>query len=499
MDHAAPLHDTHPPEAHAPGFRARRGLNWGSIGLLYASYYLCRYNFPIANTRIGAEFDLTKAQMGMVISAMFIAYAVGQMVNGFFTDRIGGRKAMLIGAVGTVILNILFGMASMWGGEGVGKGFMLASFMTIWGLNGYLQSFGAPGMIKINTAWFHKRERGRFAGIFGFMINLGRFSIGILAPAILGGFALFWFIRIEPQHWRWTFFVPAAITALITLNFYIFVKNTPEETGYASPAKEASDNSPDPTIGELFWTVFSNPVVWITAGAYACTGVVRQGIDQWFPAYVEEAHGINLKGPQFAMLVFGIPLVATLGSLASGYVSDIFFNGKRAPVAAALYLMETVVIVLAAFLVIGPKSAIFFLIAIAFTANATHSILGTAAAMDIGGKKMAGFASGVIDSFQYYGGFLAGALLGLTIDKFGWGSYFLFLAPAGAVGAMLMFFARNKMDPKPVVAPPRAFDIVSIPPSTAAECTQCKTLIPMDRLVSGRYCPKCGQPLVNSA
>jgi len=447
---------------HPPGFRNRRGLNWGSIGLLYASYYFCRYNFPIANTRIGAEFGLDKTQMGWIISTAFIAYAVGQMVNGFFTDRIGGRKAMLTGAIGTILLNVLFGMASLWGGPGVSKNMMMFSFASIWGLNGYLQSFGAPGMIKINTAWFHRRERGRFAGIFGFMINIGRLGIGLLAPAILGGFTLFWLIHIPPQHWRWTFFIPAAITSLVTLNYFIWVKNTPEEAGFPSPAAEAADNTPDPTIGELFWTVFSNPVIWITAGAYACTGVVRQGIDQWFPAFAEQAYKIDLKGPQFALLVFGIPIVATLGSLVSGYVSDIFFKGKRAPVAAALYLMETVVILCAAYFVVGPKTVVFFLILIAFTANATHSILGTAAAMDIGGKKMAGFASGVIDSFQYYGGFLAGAPLGWVIQHYGWTAYFYFLAPAGIIGASLMFFARNKMNPKPIVHPPSAFEVIPL-------------------------------------
>jgi OPA family glycerol-3-phosphate transporter-like MFS transporter len=453
MAHHHSLGDTHPPEAHAPGFRARRGLNWGSIGLMYASYYLCRYNFPLANESIAKEYAFSNTQMGWIISASLIAYAVGQMVNGFFTDRIGGRKAMITGGIGTVLVNVLFGFASLWLSRGVSQGLMLASFMTIWGLNGYLQSFGAPGMIKINASWFHKTERGRFAGIFGFMINLGRFTANWLVPLILYGGMLFWAIRIEPHHWRYTFFVPAIITALITLNFYIWVKNTPEEAGYASPAKEITDNEPDPTLGELFWTIFSNPIVWITALAYACTGVVRQGVDQWFPRYVKAEFGIEMKSAYFIIMAYGIPLVATLGSLVSGYVSDIFFKGKRAPVAAALYLMETVVILLAAIFV-SKGSVVFFLILISFTANATHSILGTAAAMDIGGKKMAGFASGVIDSFQYYGGFLSGALLGYTVDKFGWGSYFYFMAPAGLIGAALMFFARGKMNPKPITPPP---------------------------------------------
>src|SRR5215213_8093519 len=99
MSHAEPLSPSSPSVRveHPPGFRARRGLNWGSIGLMYASYYLCRYNFPIANKSIAGEFGLSLTQMGVIISSNQIAYAVGQMVNGFFTDRIGGRKAMMTG------------------------------------------------------------------------------------------------------------------------------------------------------------------------------------------------------------------------------------------------------------------------------------------------------------------------------------------------------------------------------------------------------------------
>ena len=79
----------------------------------------------------------------------------------------------------------------------------------------------------------------------------------------------------------------------------------------------------------------------------------------------------------------------------------------------------------------------FFLVLISFTANSTHSILGTAAAMDIGGPKMAGFASGVIDSFQYFGGSLAGYFLGMLLDQ-SWDYYFYFMAPFGVIGGLLM-------------------------------------------------------------
>ena len=47
MSHTPAILFKHP--GYPPGFRARRGLNWGMIGLLYTSFYMCRYNFSIAN------------------------------------------------------------------------------------------------------------------------------------------------------------------------------------------------------------------------------------------------------------------------------------------------------------------------------------------------------------------------------------------------------------------------------------------------------------------
>ena len=436
----------HSEEVYPPGFRARRGLNWGMIGLLYASFYLCRYNFPIANEAISKEFGFNKVQMGWIITTVSLAYAVGQITNGLLTDKVGGKRAMLIGAFGTVVFNILFGVASFWG--------FFWLFLTIRGIDGYLQSFGAPGMIKMNTAWFHRKERGRFAGIFGFMINLGRFAANSLIPAILAGMVLFGVFSIPPQHWRWAFIVPAFIAAGVAILMAVVVKETPEAAGYhrTDPDEHYDASEPDPPLSRVIRVIASNPAVWICALAYACTGAVRQGIDQWFPRYLSEVYHVDFKSSQFKTIAFLLPLVATLGSLMSGYVSDLFFAGRRAPVAAALYAIETVII-LAAAQVTGVNAAITFLVLIAFTANSTHSILGTAAAMDIGGRKMAGFASGCIDSFQYFGGALAGWLLGSIVER-NWDHYFYFMAPFGVLGALLMICLRFVPAPKPQRATP---------------------------------------------
>lgn len=441
--------------SYPPGFRARRGLNWGFLGLLYTSFYLCRYNLSIANKAISEAYGFSRADMGLIITTALLTYAFGQILNGLLTDKLGGKRAMFIGATGTVIMNLLFGAISLlptqlnetagspgqrvsvhlnlFHGEVVFS--LISLFVVVRGMDGYFQAFGAPGMIKVNTAWFAHRERGRFAGIFGFMINLGRFGIFKLGPALLAGFAFLGLWQIPPLHWRWLFWVPAFVCGVVALGMMLVVKQTPEEIGF--PVVGEPDNK-DETVSlcKVLIAIISNPVVWITALAYSCTGAVRQSVDQWFPRYMQEVHHLNLDSGQFQFLGFMIPFVASAGSLISGYLSDTVFKGRRAPVAAGIYFLETTIILLAAQFH-SPNTAIFFFILISFTANSTHSLLGTASAMDIGGRKMVGFASGIIDSFQYFGGSLAGYFLGRLLDR-SWDYYFYFMAPFGFIGGLLM-------------------------------------------------------------
>jgi sugar phosphate permease len=463
-------------------------------------------------------------------------------------------------------MNILFGAASVWG--------LLGVFIAIRGIDGYFQSFGAPGMTKIKTAWFAKTERGGFAGIFGFMINLGRLGIFNFGPALLSGFVLFGMFQIAPLHWKWLFWGPSIVCALVAVAMFFGVKETPEESGFY-PVEEYHVSKPPPgankklfavgigatvviglgiflftegfiatqTLGfvllvsllamfgtidflaprlnlnrkglrlvEAFiiafgfvgWSYFCgwiglmdmgllvvglivlaflvlhflakafipnpadvhaamqnaaqttradiqtalrqivvNPAVWVVAAAYACTGAVRNPIDSWFARYMQEAHNTDLKSTLFQLLAFLIPATASAGSLLSGYVSDKLFNGARAPVAAFLYLVEIAIVILASFFARTPEWAAFFFVALSFTCNSTHSILGTAAAMDIGGRKMTGFASGVIDSFQYFGATLGLWALGHLLDRYGWKAYFPYMVPFGIVGFCLMVFGRN--------------------------------------------------------
>ena len=431
------------------GFRARRGLNWVSLGLMYASYYVCRYNFRFATPGLVAEFGFNKFQITGILSAWSIAYGMGQLVNGLITDRIGGKKAMLIGATSTIIINLIFGFASFAG--------TFSTFGLIWLMNGYFQSYGAPGMIKINAAWFNRNERGTFAGIFGFMIQLGQVSIGALAPIILAGFTIgTW--TIAKGDWRWMFRIPPLITALCAVIMAVFAKETPEEAGWPGLIHDEVDPSGGVRIGiaECFKRVFTHPLVWFYAVAYGCTGAVRSSSDQLAVLYFHDVLKLDMENQPRAeiwTLGFAVPMVAVIGSLVSGIISDKFFKGHRSPVAMGLYFLQAIIIGLAALVihsgVVGPTPfGIFlgclFLILISLMVNSTHSLVGAAAPMDIGGRKMAGFASGVIDSFQYFGMTVFLPVTGWLIDRLGWGVWYPTMAGFGIIGGIAMWLVMRK-------------------------------------------------------
>lgn len=480
-------------------FRIRRTRNWFMLGAVYACYYLCRHNLGVANKGICDEFGFTRQQFGWIITAAFWAYAVGQCVNGFFADRIGGKRSMLIGAAGTVVLNLMFGAASFWG--------MLGAFIAIRLLDGYMQSMGAPGMVKLNAAWFSRPERGGFAGIFGFMIQMGQVGIQrFIGPLILTGvltLGTLQFTWMEPQHWRWLFWVPSSITAVVAVFMAVVVKSTPEAAGFREVRRDESGKSfyehvdegavaMDPTTADEhepapppMWvalkTILSHRGVWFCAVAYFCTGFVRYGVLNWYLRFLED-YGIGPETTLYKGATIAVAMVAVLGSLGAGYLSDLVFKGRRAPVAAGLYLVETIIILASAVFIHdmtdrekqgqvtrhavavegstrktveivdaqgqhldhmpGIHWAVAFMILVALTCNSTHSIIGTAAAMDIGGRRMSGFSSGVIDSFQYIGGGLTGFFVGGLIDQYGYTTWMLSMAPAGLLGAVCMLIYR---------------------------------------------------------
>jgi OPA family glycerol-3-phosphate transporter-like MFS transporter len=147
---------------HSKAFLARRRVNWIILGLTYAFLYFGRYNLSVAKTALDSV-GMTNEVFGTIFGVGSIVYGCAFLINGPLCDKLGGRTTLLIGAVGSAIVNGLMGLFLL-NKDSIGIDLPLA-FTVLYGFNMYFQSFGAVSIVKVNSAWFHVRERGIIGGI----------------------------------------------------------------------------------------------------------------------------------------------------------------------------------------------------------------------------------------------------------------------------------------------------------------------------------------------
>jgi OPA family glycerol-3-phosphate transporter-like MFS transporter len=425
---------------HSAAFRRRRFFNWFPLGLTYAFLYMARYNLTVSKNALGNL--MTKEDFGIIFAAGTLVYAFSFLINGPLTDRIGGKKSILIGASGSALMNIVMGVIVL-GILSLGWNLNLTVALSIaYGLNMYFQSYGAVAIVKVNSAWFHVRERGTFGGIFGILISLGLY------------FAFDWCQYIvnfteslnpqQPQYWL-VFFIPAAILLFWVLLDIFILKDFPRKAGFQDfDTGDASSGETEETIGvkEVLVRIFTNPII-ITIGMIEfCTGVLRNGIMHWFPIYAKEqitAAPLFASEWNFWLNNWGtiLSIAGIFGGLIAGWMSDAFFGSRRAPVAGILYIGLLIATIGMSFTIgSNPMLLGIFASVVSFFVIGTHGMLSGTATMDFGGKRAAATAVGFIDGMVYLGTGLQSLALGF-ITTWNWNFWPIFLIPFAIIGIWL--------------------------------------------------------------
>jgi len=437
---------------HSREFRQRRAVNWLTLGFTYAAMYMGRYNLSFANKALSDSFGWDKTQVGTIITAALSIYGFSALFNGPIADKIGGRKAMLIGVFGAVVFNLAFGVGAYLGILGTGP-LLLAYLATVWALNSYFQSYSALALIKVNSGWFHIRERGVFSAIFGSMIQSGRaliFVVGGIAVAVL--------------PWQWVFFIPAVVMLVMGILTLKYVRDDPEDVGFPPfDTMDASSGDHEKVdMKYLMRKVFTNPITLTITAAEFCTGFVRHGFEQWFPRYMQEAQNLKLNSPVFQEGAFIVVLAGIGGAFAAGMISDWIFSSRRAPVAFFGYGLQIVCLSVVWFAPsLGWVIGAFVLNS--FGISMVHSMLSGTASMDFGGKKAAATAAGMFDGMQYIGGAAVGSGMGWLLEHLGWGSWAPSMIIFSLIGLILMLRLWNVYPQSRSVKTPEVSKRVALP------------------------------------
>jgi len=123
-----------------------------------------------------------------------ITYGISVFLNGPIADRIGGKRAILIGAAGSAVSNVVFAILGSQLESGGGGRPAAVALAFVSAANYYFQSSARSPSSRSTPPGSTSRARA-FAGIFGIMIQIGRllpFAIGAQLLAHLPGRRCSW-------------------------------------------------------------------------------------------------------------------------------------------------------------------------------------------------------------------------------------------------------------------------------------------------------------------
>jgi OPA family glycerol-3-phosphate transporter-like MFS transporter len=408
--HQAPL-----PEEHVD--KTYRRLRWqifAGIFFGYAGYYLLRKNFSLAMPYLIDE-GYSRGQLGVAISAIAIAYGLSKFLMGLVSDRSNPRYFLPFGLVISALVMFVFGFAP-WATSSVTIMFVLLF------INGWAQGMGWPPSGRTMVHWWSQKERGGVVSVF--LLGLG------------------W-----TNDWHAAFYVPAAVALFVALFAFITMRDTPQSVGlppieeYKNDYPEGYDASHEEefTAKEIFVKyVLRNKMLWYIALANVFVYLLRYGVLDWAPTYLKEAKHFDVDKTSWAYFFYewaGIP-----GTLLCGWMSDKVFRGNRGLTGIVFMALVTVATVVYWLNPPGnPTVDMIALVSIGFLIYGPVMLVGLQA-LELAPKKAAGTAAGFTGLFGYLGGSVAAsALMGYTVDHFGWDGGFVLLV--GACILAMLFLA----------------------------------------------------------
>ena len=414
--HTAPL----PEQQVDSSYKRLRLQVFLGIFVGYAGYYLVRKNFSMAMPDL-IEQGFTKGQLGIALSGVSIAYGLSKFLMGNVSDRSNARIFLSLGLVLSALSMIMMGMFAVMTSS-IAIMFILLFF------NGWFQGMGWPASGRVMVHWFSVKERGVKMSIWNCAHNVGG---GLVGPLSIAGLAIF-------GSWYSKFYFPGMIALAVAVLAFILIRDTPQSCGLPPIEKYKRDFTKDYSEEHeqelsakriFFDYVLNNRMLWYIAFANAFVYLVRYGVLDWAPTYLEEAKGFTVNQSGWAYFAYeyaGIP-----GTLLCGWISDKVFNGRRAP-ATVIYMA----LVLAAVILYwknppgNPMIDNIALIIIGFLIYGPVMLIGVHA-MDLVPKKAAGTAAGLTGLFGYVGGALfANIAMGYIVDAYGWDGGFVILIAA---------------------------------------------------------------------
>jgi ACS family glucarate transporter-like MFS transporter len=263
-------------------------------------------------------------KLGLLTTAMLVAYAAGMPVWGALVARWGARASLIVGMSMWAVGVFMFGISSSFES--------LLVWRVILGLG---EAVLYPVCNTLVYRWFPDKERARASSVW--------YSGTMIGPAI-AGFALAGIITAF--DWRASFYILTVATVVICIPMaYLLIRNKPadhplvsqDELAYIDVGRptENTAGTSRSTAGVPKYPFIRDYRFWMITLAFLFNNFFFWGWSTWLPSYLHQARGVPMQSMgNITSLIYACTLITIYGS---GYLSDKLM--RRAPFGAAGFLL----------------------------------------------------------------------------------------------------------------------------------------------------------------
>ena len=375
--------------------------------------YIGRHNYPAIMVRLIADGLLTKPQAGLVGTALFMAYGIGQLPAGWLSDRLSPRILIAVGLAGSALANGLFATLPAFS-------LMLACAC----LNGLSQSLLWSPLVRSFSDYYRPRTLVRVGILIETSVPAGTLAAYGLAAAMVA-----W------QRPRLAFALPALLLGLAAVVWFWLSGRVARhaaacgeqvaETAEAAKRREAAGG----------FAGMMGPALIGLAILLVLRGMLREGITTWTPVYLSELHGL---AEHWAILA--TTLMPLLSLAAMGLVSRLMRRSdEELGHVGWLYAASTALLALL-FLVYGRDAGVDLglLTAVTVLMMAINTLAVVIFPRHFVATGQVGLVSGLLNFLVYVGTALSSYGFGALTLAYGWRvtlASWLLLALVGSLAA----------------------------------------------------------------
>nr|MBQ4318081.1 MFS transporter [Clostridia bacterium] len=366
----------------------------------YFFTYLGRLNYSAALADIVTSGVMERDAAGLISTAFFLMYGMGQLVNGFMGDKISPFFMVGSGIFLSGIMNCTMFFVTQFFDAPL-------LYILVWGINGFSQSAIWSPLVRIVSSVLPESQR-----VKGCINMFAAISTGTLGSYLLSTVLLYKF------DWRAVFIVPGILLFIVGLGWFAATRGIVKQTEYRVEV-------PKRTRAAAVNTAEKKPKLW---GLLASSGVVfvfvmvmmmamiKEGVTTWTPTFI--ADSFNTTAAFSVLLTTLLPLANLAAQPLTRLINEKWLHNE---LRSSSVFFAIALIAITFLYVFGTQHIAIMLVCLAVTSFSMigiNSLLISLVPMRFGIFGLVSSVTGIINSIAYTSNSLSSVIVGQVTSRY---------------------------------------------------------------------------------